>query len=495
MISMLTIPINLRTPGSYNETDSSAAAGGASNPKSLIVGQMTSAATVAASTPTKISNAGDAGGKFGVGSLIHRMAIATFRNDPLAEHWAIGISDDALATSAAGTIGLSGTATANGTIYAYVGGTLITTGVSSGDSASTIATALAAALSADTSLPVTATSSAGDVTVTAKNAGTLGNKIDIRVNYRNNDGEATPAGITVTLTQMSGGATDPSVAAAIVAMAEDAYYNIYWPYPDDTNLDTLKAEMDDSLTGRWGPLRQLYGHVWTAYEAASESAIDTHTTDRNDQHATIAGFVNSPTWEPEFGAAYGAACARSLRSDRAAPCQTIEVKGVLAPPRASQALQSERNTHLYNGAATWTQKGTTVYVERAITTYQDDAGGSPDASMLDVQTLKTLEGILLDMISMFTGKFPRTKLAADGFPLRPGQNIVTPSVIKGAILSMYNTWIRLGWVENVTDFATNLIVEKNASDPNRVDVLLPPDLVNQLRVLATKVQFRLDYQS
>jgi len=41
--------------------------------------------------------------------------------------------------------------------------------------------------------------------------------------------------------------------------------------------------------------------------------------------------------------------------------------------------------------------------------------------------------------------------------------------------------------------SANLIVERNADDPNRLDVLLPPDLVNQLRVFAVLAQFRLQY--
>ncbi|XFB08767.1 hypothetical protein AAGT13_20535, partial [Azotobacter salinestris] len=46
-------------------------------------------------------------------------------------------------------------------------------------------------------------------------------------------------------------------------------------------------------------------------------------------------------------------------------------------------------------------------------------------------------------------------------------------------------------VENIDDFKANLVAERNASDPNRLDLLLPPDLVNQLRIIANKIQFRL----
>jgi phage tail sheath gpL-like len=34
-------------------------------------------------------------------------------------------------------------------------------------------------------------------------------------------------------------------------------------------------------------------------------------------------------------------------------------------------------------------------------------------------------------------------------------------------------------------------VVRSESDPNRVDALLPPDLVNQLRVLAAQIEFLL----
>jgi len=34
-----------------------------------------------------------------------------------------------------------------------------------------------------------------------------------------------------------------------------------------------------------------------------------------------------------------------------------------------------------------------------------------------------------------------------------------------------------------------LIVERNSADRNRVDVLMPPDLINQFRVLAGTIQY------
>ncbi|HHH0130275.1 TPA: phage tail sheath C-terminal domain-containing protein, partial [Yersinia enterocolitica] len=74
-----------------------------------------------------------------------------------------------------------------------------------------------------------------------------------------------------------------------------------------------------------------------------------------------------------------------------------------------------------------------------------------------------------------------------------GQAIVTPKVIRGELLSVYRQLERAGIVENFELFKQYLIVERNADNPNRLDVLFPPDYVNQLRVFAVLNQFRLQY--
>jgi phage tail sheath gpL-like len=56
-------------------------------------------------------------------------------------------------------------------------------------------------------------------------------------------------------------------------------------------------------------------------------------------------------------------------------------------------------------------------------------------------------------------------------------------------------WFRqmeeLGLVENYDQFKADLVVQRNISDPNRLDFLLPPDLMNQLIVTGAQIQFRL----
>ena len=97
------------------------------------------------------------------------------------------------------------------------------------------------------------------------------------------------------------------------------------------------------------------------------------------------------------------------------------------------------------------------------------------------------------MRSAITTKFPRHKLANDGTAFGAGQAIVTPKIIKAELIAQYGEMEALGLVENMAAFKANLIVERDATDPNRVNILYPPDLVNQLRVFAVLAQFRLNY--
>jgi phage tail sheath gpL-like len=90
-------------------------------------------------------------------------------------------------------------------------------------------------------------------------------------------------------------------------------------------------------------------------------------------------------------------------------------------------------------------------------------------------------------------KYGSHKLADDGTRYGAGQAIVTPSVIRGEIISLYRIWEDAGLVENADAFGTYLVVERNALDASRIDILFPPDLVNQCRVFAVLAQFRLQY--
>ena len=125
------------------------------------------------------------------------------------------------------------------------------------------------------------------------------------------------------------------------------------------------------------------------------------------------------------------------------------------------------------------------------TRYQLNSFGQPDIAYNLVTTLTTLAALLMAMKSAITSKYPRSKLADDGTNFATGQAIVTPKSIRGEIISEYLLAEYNGLVEDDGTFATNLVVERSSTNPNRVDVLYPPNLIGQLRIFAVLAQFRL----
>ena len=495
-ISFNNVPSNIRVPLFYAELDASQAGRSGDLPKTLCVGQKLAAGTATADTPILVTSDASARTLFGEGSQLAAMCISVRANDPYCELWAIPVADNGAGTQAAGLLTVTGPATASGTIYLYIAGKLIEVGVAASDAATAIAGAITAAITAADDCPVTAVNPVAPnnhkIELTARHKGTLGNDIDVRLNYLGQiSGQELPTGVAIAITPMATGATDPSLTNAIAAMGDTEYDYVILGWNDATTTAAFTAEMQD-VSGRWSPLRQVYGHVFCAKDDTVGN-LSTAGNLLNDQHLTLFGCESVPNPPWEWGSAAAAQVAKSLKIDPARPVHTLPLVGILPPAETDRHTATERNTLLYDGVATLYTSGGYLRLDRCVTTYQTNAGGVSDTSYLDVETLATLQYILRDTASRITTKYGRHKLADDGTRFGPGQAIVTPNVIRAELVSAYRDYEYEGLVERVDDFVANLIVERNSTDPCRLDVLYPPDLVNQLRVFAMLAQFRLQY--
>ncbi len=252
------------------------------------------------------------------------------------------------------------------------------------------------------------------------------------------------------------------------------------------------TEMNDT-SGRWSYARQLYGHVYTA-KIGSLSELVTAGDQFNQQHITLAGYEKeTQTPADELAASRTARAAVFIRNDPARPTQTGELVGMLPAPKGKRFTMTEQQTLLSHGVATAYVESGVLRIQRDVTTYRKNAYGVADNSYLDSETLHTSAYVLSKLKSVITSKYGRHKLASDGTRFGPGQAIVTPAVIKGELLATYRQLERAGIVENYELFKQYLVVERDASDPNRLNTLFPPDYVNQLRVFAVVNQFRLQY--
>lgn len=485
------IPQNLRVPLFYAEVNNSQANTNQQTQRTLIIGQITTAGAATPNVPLISQGPSDAIAQGGPGSMLALMTAAYFKSDNTGEVWYLPLSDATGSVAATGTLTVTGAPTAAGVISLYIGGTLVSVSVATTDTPTTIAANIVAAITANSNLPVTAAAAAGVVTIAAVNKGLGGNDIDLRVNYGGAAaGQSTPAGISVAIVAMTSGATNPTLTTALANLGDQPFDFIVCPYNDSVSLAALESLLNDT-TGRWSWSAQVYGHVFAAARG-TYSALTTLGTGQNNQHVSILGFFDSPTPNWIWAADYAGACAVSVRADPALPLQTLTLSTVLPPPTQSQFILTERNNLLFDGISTFTvQQGGVVALENVITTYQKNSFGQPDDSYLEVETLFTLMFVLRDMASLVTSKYARVKLAANGTKVTPGTGIVTPATIQADLIAEYQKLEQQGYVQNSAAFAAGIIVQQNATNPNRVDVLWPGTLIDQLRIFAVLAQFRL----
>ncbi|QGY57425.1 phage tail protein [Pantoea agglomerans] len=491
-VSFPTIPSDLRVPLFWAEMDNSEANTTQDSSPSLLIGLASADSSIVKNKLTIMPSAALAGKVAGRGSQLARMVARYRAVDPFGELWVIAVPEPDGET-AKGTVTLTGNAQASGSLNLYIGAVRVQAAVVTGDAPSAVAATLATAVNANADLPVTAAAAAGVVTLTARHKGLTGNSIPLAMNYYGTVGsETTPDGVNVVIAAMAGGAGSPSLSATIAAMGDEPFDFIGTPFSDSSSLAALALEMNDS-SGRWGYARQLFGHVYTAKIGTLSDLVAFGDT-MNNQHITVAGYEPAvQTAADELVALRTARNAVFIRIDPARPTQTGELTGALPAPAGSRFIQSEQQSLLKHGIATAYAESGVLRMQRDITTYQKNSYGVADDSYLDSETLHTSAYVIRQLKSIITSKYPRHKLANDGTRFGDGQAVVTPAVIKGEMCSAYKKMERSAIVENFEIFKQHLVVERNASNSDRVDVLFPPDYVNQLRVFALLNQFRLQY--
>lgn len=487
-ITFMTIPTDWRVPGAWIEIDHTRAVRGLSNMphKILLLGQRLASGSVAAGVLTRVTRKSDGVDYFGRGSQLAQIVAAALRVNQTTETWALALDDLQAGVAATGTIAVTGTATETVTLYVYVGGARVPVAVAANDTAATVAAAIVAAINANADLPVTAAAVAGTVTLTSRHKGLCGNDIDIRLGYYQGEKTAV-AGLNTVITAMANGAGNPDVLTAIAAMSSGAYYTIVMPWTDTANV----VAMEQELTSRWGGLDMRTGHVF-GWLSGTYSALASYGSARNSPHSSFAGLKKSPTLPWVAAAQWAAAVEFSGAIDPAIPFRGIPLPDVMAPAEADRFTDAERNLLLHDGISTiiFGPDGAAM-VEQVVTTYQVDTFGLDDVSLLKLNTKWTVDYMRYTFRVAVVRDYPAHKLADDDVleQIQPGQKIATPKLIRNTLIGAAGKLAKVGLLEGLEQFKRDLIVVRSDTDRNRVNAIIPPDVVNQFDVFAAAVQF------
>lgn len=486
-VAFPSLPATLRLPFAYAEFDPTGADSGSSAMPytALLAGQMLPSGAAAPYTPQRPTSEKQADELFGRGSMLAAMVKAWLKANSLTKMIAIAVPDDQAGVQAEGSLTLGGAVAASSPLCLYIGGERVRVAAPLGASGADVASALAEAVNANPVLPVSAAVSLGQITFTAKHKGESGNDIDLRLGYQ---GEPAPGGLQIAFTPMSGGAGNPDPAPLIAAMGSDQYHVIAWPWTDAASLGALR----DELASRWDPLRQIDGQA-IVIKRGTFAEVTTFSAARNDKCLTVIPSEGSPTSPWEDAAACAGVVAYYGNSDPARGFNTLLVPGVLAPGRADRWLDfPEKNQALFEGCSTrYVAPDGTLRLQSLITTYRLSDNGAETKAYLSLNSPLTLSYLRYDWNNYLKAKYPRHKLAGDADAARydPSQPIMTPKLGRAeAIARFMGVWLPMGLVEGSEQFKRDLLCERSAANPNRLDWLIRPDLINQFEVAGTLIR-------
>jgi len=469
-ISFDQIPASIRKPGKYFEFNTKLAVRTlpANGQKTVLIAQKTAAGILGAGIPVNIFSDAEAALYGGQGSIAHLMARAMIQANPYLDLTLVLLDDATGSTAAQAAVTVVNNASAAGSLTLGVGNDYVTIALTAGDTAADTATALAAAINGNPALPVTATAAATVVMCKAKNKGALGNAIQLTSSMTGS------SGVMVTLTPMTGGATDPSPTPALSAIFGAGHNILATPYLDNTNLVTLR----NHLAAVSDPREQRGAIAATAITSTLATATTLAGTldDGRQTIACLPGTVSHP-WE--VGAAYAAVLARE--EDPARPLNTLELVGIAVPPIAAWLGRNEQENALHNGVTPLeVGSGGRIQIVRAVSTYTLDPQGIEDISLLDITTIRTLDYVRKACRERIALRFPREKLSEK-----------TPPKVRSELLDVLYKLEELEIVENVDANKDGLICERDLQDPNRLDAKIPCDVVNGLHIFAGRIDLLL----
>jgi phage tail sheath gpL-like len=485
------LPDSIRTPGVYAELNNRRANKGllTINARCLLVGQRLAGGTAPANTAVLVRDEVDALTLFGRGSMLHHMVKAFRDADQFTELWAYPLLDNGAGIAPTATLTVTGTPATSGSFSLYIAAYRTDVTVLTTDTPTSIAARLVSAINANPDLPVTAANTAGVVTLTCRHKGLEQNDLAMCVNWF---GEPPVPGLNLPYgvpTAFTGGTLNPLVDFS--TLAEEIFDFVVFPYTDAGNILGFNAEFGLTNTGRWGPLQQLDGFGISA-KKASVAGLQTFGSGLNGPFLSHMGYSGSFTPPWLVAADLAGTVAVPLTNDPARPVTGLALRGFFAPKSGTDRFnQSERNTLLYNGISTFKVGNDGVaLIEQLVTNYQKNTQGQIDPSWLKANTPLTLSYYRQSLRAWLLPKFERYKLADDGTAFGAGQNVVTPSIIKVEVLAWAKAQEQLALLENYKTFEQQLIVERDPSNPNRVNILLPTDLVNQLDIIGVVIEFR-----
>lgn len=244
----------------------------------LMVGQKLPAGSAPANTLLQNLPINQEDNLFGAGSMLSSMSRSLQGVNQVTPVDVIPLDDDGSAVEATGEVTITGAiAAVDETVSIRIAGRLYEVQPNFTVGSSTlIGDAFETLINNDVSGYVTAVNTAGVLTLTAKNGGTLGNFISLAT-----VDNGAVSGFTLDVTVgMNGGGVDPDLSGVLALIGDTRYQTVIWPYGAGTDVTTLS----DFLDGRFNEDNKVLDGIGI-------SGLVTVAANAN----AVAGSINSPS--------------------------------------------------------------------------------------------------------------------------------------------------------------------------------------------------------
>ena len=449
---------------------------------------------VVADVPVRIFTEVEAGEKYGFGFPLHLAARQVLRKSGIVPVFAFPIDEAGAAVAGDGSILVisAAGATTSGTISLYIGGQRIPVTVAKGTLATDIETALTAAINAAVNVPVTALVDGivpEQSNITSKYKGLIANDISLAINLTEAEKDATPGGVSFTITDLSSGAETPAVTTALGNMGDDWYTYIVNTFGSDTTVMAEFATHNED--NRWDTLvnkfyRAFYGSVDVL--ATITGITDALPLDRTNGAITSPGGYMLPLELAALGVGLMAA---SNQDNPARPYTGLALDGLVAAISASQWTYTQRDAAVKAGCSTTILEDGVIKLEDIVMHYHK-TGEEPPAYRWAVDIAKLAEWAY-NVNLVFTGDNWRGKILVDDTDIVINPDARRP---RDATAEIYKLADASSFAAIITrpDFTKeNTASSIDVANPNRLNIVTLIVLSGATRIISLTTRFGFNF--
>jgi phage tail sheath gpL-like len=383
------------------------------------------------------------------------------------------------AASAKGAIACDGVAVVAGSGVVYIGGISTEFAVLKAQTAADTLAAIRTAINAKLEMPVIAgTIADGELPLTAKWKGETGNTITIEI-------EADVAGINFEITALSGGAVDPDVEPALMAIGQvwETFILSCFAWNKSSRLDKYQVFSE----GRWSELEKKPCLI--AHGCADNFATRTAITDQ--RKSDYANFLIQSTGSRELPFVIAA---KGLVNDIMTTANSNPptgyhglLSGLQAGSDSVQENYSTRNNSVSKGASTNIKNGSVAELNDVITFFHPDGESNPSRRYV-VDLVKLMNVVFNVRVIMEADEMKGAPLVSDTTPTT-NPKAVQPKTIRTALINLANSLSAYAIIQEPEYTKANMKVAISSQNPKRLDVQFPCKLSGNVEVTSTDIYF------